>query len=313
MSKISQQAREKISKKLTGIKRSDETKKKMSQAKRTFISEEVKQDLIYNYTINKKTLSECGAKHNLDKSQVKRVLKENNIHIRTNSEAHTKDLDNKTVKSVINDYNSGLTIGQCSVKYNISNHQVYTIVKKYCKIRHQKEYLTNRKRPQEVKDKISKKNKGHRVNQEVVNKLQEYNKNMTKEQLKMRASKAFLTKKKNNSFNKSKPEEDLYNYLLKENVNKTIFRQYKDKKRYPYYCDFYILEDDLFIELNAHWTHGGRPFDSNDIECLKKLDKWKEKAKTSKFYQTAIEVWTVRDVEKQKVAKENKLNYKVIY
>lgn len=133
------------------------------------------------------------------------------------------------------------------------------------------------------------------------------------DKLKIKLSKEYLTRKKNNSFNKSDPEEQLYETLLKENVNKTIYRQYKDPIRYPFYCDFYIVEDDLFIELNAHWTHGGHPFDPNNEDDLKKLAIWQEKAKTSKFYQIAINTWTVRDVEKASWAKINHLNYKVIY
>ena len=50
-----------------------------------------------------------------------------------------------------------------------------------------------------------------------------------------------------------------------------------------------------------------------DEECKKQLEAWQEKAKTSKFYENAIQTWTVRDVEKQRIAKENNLNYKVIY
>lgn len=65
--------------------------------------------------------------------------------------------------------------------------------------------------------------------------------------------------------------------------------------------------------MNAHWTHGGKPFDPNDNECEKQLLEWKEKAKVSQYYATAINTWTVRDVEKSKVAKNNNLNYKVIY
>lgn len=137
-------------------------------------------------------------------------------------------------------------------------------------------------------------------------------KKLTEAQLEIRASKEYLTKKKNNSFNTSKPEEELYTILLKENVNKTILRRYKED-RYPFYCDFYIVEDDLFIELNAHWTHGGKPYDPDDEECQKQLTTWEEKAKTSQFYANAIKTWTERDVEKQRVAKENNLNYKVIY
>lgn len=133
-----------------------------------------------------------------------------------------------------------------------------------------------------------------------------------KDKLIIKLSKEYVTKKANDSFNKSSSEEHLYKTLLEENKHKTILRQYKEE-RYPFYCDFYIVEDDLFIELNAHWTHGGKPYDPNDNECQKQLAIWQEKAKTSQFFQNAIQTWTVRDVEKQRIAKENNLNYKVIY
>lgn len=163
--------------------------------------------------------------------------------------------------------------------------------------------------------KISNSKVGHEVSKETRDKIRNLNlgKRLSKEKLLIKTTKEYLTKKKNNSFNKSSKEEEFYKYLLNENINKTIYRQYKDINRYPFYCDFYILEDDLFIELNLHWTHGGRPFDSNDEECLKQLEIWQEKAKTSQFYQNAIQTWTVRDVEKQRIAKENNLNYKIIY
>lgn len=125
--------------------------------------------------------------------------------------------------------------------------------------------------------------------------------------------KSYQTKKKNNSLSQSNPEKQLYEDLKKKYKGKTIYRQYKDNERYPYRCDFYIVEDDLFIELNAHWSHGGHPFDPSNKEDIEKLKEWQEKAKVSKFYQDAILTWTIRDVEKQKCAKENNLNYITIY
>ena len=163
--------------------------------------------------------------------------------------------------------------------------------------------------------KISKSKKGHIVTKETREKISKSKKNkkMSPEKLEIKTTKEYLTKKKNNSFNNSQLEQDFYNNLLKENRLKTIYRQYKDKERYPFYCDFYIKEDDLFIECNFHWTHGGKPYDPNDKECQEKLNLWQEKAKTSKFYQQAIYVWTELDVKKQKTAKDNNINYKVIY
>lgn len=165
-----------------------------------------------------------------------------------------------------------------------------------------------------VYQKISDSKKGHSVSEETRKKISKSKKGkkLDKDKLQIFLTKQYITKKLNNSFNKSNSEELLYKNLLKENVNKTILRQYKDS-RYPFYCDFYIVEDDLFIELNAHWTHGGKPYNPEDRDCQKQLEEWKEKAKTSQFYQQAIETWTVRDVQKLKCAKDNNLNYKVIY
>ena len=170
----------------------------------------------------------------------------------------------------------------------------------------------------EHKAKIGEKNRGKVVTDKTKKKMSESAKKrttrpLTKDELKVKLTRQYLTRKKNNTFNTSTPEEKLYNKLLEEYEHKHIYRQYKDNDRYPFYCDFYIKEDDLFIELNAHWTHGGKPFDPNDSECQEKLKIWQEKAKQSKFYENAIHTWTVRDVEKQKFAKENNLNYKVIY
>lgn len=131
--------------------------------------------------------------------------------------------------------------------------------------------------------------------------------------LQNKLDKEYQTKKKNNTFNTSKPEEILYKQLITENPGKKIYRQYKDPERYPFYCDFYIVEDDLFIELNNHWSHGEKPYDPNDPECIKLLSVWKEKAKESQFYANAIKTWTERDVAKFETARKNNLNYKVIY
>ena len=118
----------------------------------------------------------------------------------------------------------------------------------------------------------------------------------------------YITQKHNNSFNKSKPEDQSYK-LLKEKYP-DIIRQYKSKL-YPFACDFYIPSLDLYIECNYHWTHGGHPFDKNNIEDNKKLQMWE--SKNTKFYNNAINVWTIRDTEKLDILKTNKLNYLIFF
>lgn len=113
------------------------------------------------------------------------------------------------------------------------------------------------------------------------------------------------TKRNNGTFNSSKPENLSYK-LLKEKFDDVIY-QYKSEV-YPFICDFYIPSLKMYIECNYHWTHGFRPFSEKDNECIKLLNKWKEG--NTKYYNNAIITWTIRDVQKRKVAKENNLNYK---
>lgn len=113
------------------------------------------------------------------------------------------------------------------------------------------------------------------------------------------------TKRKNGTFNTSKPEDESYN-LLKEKYPDVI-RQYKDKERYPYYCDFYIQDLDLFIECNYHWTHGDHPYNKNNINDIELANRWKNS--DSKYMNIAYNTWTIRDVKKRQIVKENNLNW----
>lgn len=120
-------------------------------------------------------------------------------------------------------------------------------------------------------------------------------------------NKIFDSRRKNHTFNTSKPEEELYLYIKEKFPS--VRRQYKDKERYPWYCDFYIPELDLFLELNGTWTHGKHPFNINSKEDISILNIWKEKSKEHSWYKKAIEGWAIYDVKKRNKAKEEKLNY----
>ena len=126
------------------------------------------------------------------------------------------------------------------------------------------------------------------------------------------AEKAFQTKLKHGTTNTSKPERELFELLVQKFGSENVKNQYKSAV-YPYHCDFYIKTLDLYIELNLYFTHGKHPFDKNNKTDNEVLTKWKEKAKTSKFYCNAIHVWTEQDINKIKAAKENNLNYICIY
>ena len=120
--------------------------------------------------------------------------------------------------------------------------------------------------------------------------------------------KIYQTKKKNHTFNTSKPEQ-FTKELLEQKFDK-VLTQYKDE-RYLFNCDFYIPQFDLFIECNYHWTHYIEPYDENNEKHQKIIKLWKNK--NTKFYDNAIETWTKRDVEKLECFKKNNFNYKIFY
>lgn len=121
------------------------------------------------------------------------------------------------------------------------------------------------------------------------------------------------TKKRNGSYRKSSYEDLFYQRVADLITEKAVIPQYCDKERYPFACDFYIPALDLFVEINAHPTHGGHPFDINSDADQRQLAKWQEKQKTKPFYAAMIDVWTRRDPIKMKTAKENNLNYICLY
>lgn len=116
------------------------------------------------------------------------------------------------------------------------------------------------------------------------------------------------TKRKNGTFVVSKLEIEIQHLL--ENKYNVVKTQYKSEK-YPFSCDFYIPAQDLYIEIQGHWSHGKEygPYDeTNKLHQMIYLE-WQEKAKTSKAYKSALDVWTIRDPLKRKVASENNLNW----
>ena len=113
---------------------------------------------------------------------------------------------------------------------------------------------------------------------------------------------------KNHSFNTSKPEEELYLYIKEKFPS--VKRQYKDKLRYPYNCDFYIPELDYFIELQGYYTHNTHPYNPNSISDQVLVERYKERYGPKC---QAITIWTSKDPEKRDCAKRNHLNFKEVW
>ena len=119
--------------------------------------------------------------------------------------------------------------------------------------------------------------------------------------------KSYNTKKKNNSFHTSKIEEQIKSYLNNLGIN---YEYQYTSEVYPFTCDFYFPDYDLYVEIQGSWTHGRNPFTGSE-EDLKLLEKWK--SKNTKYYDNAIQTWTIRDVLKREIAKQNNLNFLEIF
>ena len=114
--------------------------------------------------------------------------------------------------------------------------------------------------------------------------------------------KVYNTKKQNGTFNTSKVETKLIKYFIDNNIN--FKTQYKSDL-YPFMCDFYFPDTDSYVEIQGNWTHGNHPFDENNEDDLNILQYWK--SKKSKYYNIAINVWSVTDVQKRRTAKLNNI------
>lgn len=122
------------------------------------------------------------------------------------------------------------------------------------------------------------------------------------------------TMKQNNSYAKSKTEDTVYELLTEKFKN--VERQYRSDK-YPFNCDFYIYDLDLYIEFNGSHYHHKHPFDENNEEDIKERNKLVSFAENSKRhlerkksqYAVILYTWTNLDPRKRNTAKENNLNF----
>ena len=73
------------------------------------------------------------------------------------------------------------------------------------------------------------------------------------------------TKRINGTFNSSNTEKVSKTLLIEKFGIDNVIEQYKSDL-YPFYCDFYIKNLDLYIECNYHWTHGGHIFNKDNID-----------------------------------------------
>lgn len=129
--------------------------------------------------------------------------------------------------------------------------------------------------------------------------------------------KGYLSMKQNGNFVTSKLERCLMDYMDENNI---IYKREYKSELYPFKCDFYLVEYNLYIEIQGHWHHGYNHitkkyviYSEKEEETQELLTLWKQKAIYSQAYRDAIEVWSKRDVIKRETAQKNNLNYVEIF
>ena len=110
----------------------------------------------------------------------------------------------------------------------------------------------------------------------------------------------------------SENEKIVYDLLCKKYGEEDVEWSYYDKYRYPWHCDFYIKSKDIFIELNIFPSHYKEPFDKNNKDHLKLLEKIKY-SPSNWVEETMVNVWAGSDIMKIDTAKKNKLKYFTFY
>lgn len=191
------------------------------------------------------------------------------------------------------------------IRYNCDYTFQSEVVKEKCKQIHIQTYgVENPFQSKEIKEKIKKKHLENlgveypQQNKDIANKTQQS---------------IAETRRKNN--NRSMIE--LYFEELCDKYNIKYIHNYQDDRYirsdgYKWKCDYYFPEDDLFIEIHFMATHNNHLFNEKDPNDL----KWLEHCKTNPrnwVEELQVNVWANNDVEKVKIAKQNKLNYKILW
>ena len=241
----------------------------------------------YQQKAKQTILEKYGVEHSMQNEEVKNKLKQTMLNrYGVEHSMQLEDVKNKIKQTCLKKYG----VENPQQNKDIKNKTIQTMIKKY-----------GVENPQQVKEIHEKTIKTCLEKYGVENPMQNIN----------ILNKSFISRFKNSHGGTSKLEDNVHDYLILNIDNNTI-RQHKDQL-YPYFCDFYLPKYNLYLEINGMWTHNDHPYDENNIYDIETLNLWKQKALKSAYYKSAIQTWTIDDVNKRTTAKKNKLNYLEIF
>lgn len=256
-----------------------------------------------NYNNVEKNMQTCldkyGVEHPLQSSEIKKkVIKTCQERYGVSNPMQNKEISKKSLNNKIEKYgidnisNQNKTKQTCLERYGVDN--VYLI--------------------QEVKEK-SKRTKLERYGDKYYSNREKAKQTMIEKYgvenvivLPEIQDKIYKTKKKRKTFVLSSIELQFKKWLDEHKI-KYIY-QYKNEK-YPFICDFYFPDIDLYLEIQGNWVHGKHPYNEYNIDDCKLLQKWINK--NTPYYIQAIQTWTISDPRKRQWAKDHNLNWKEVF
>lgn len=248
---------------------------------------------------------------------------------KTIENSHTEEANRKRENTIFNHYGVTSTFLSEEIKekvkktlkdhYNVDNPMQSDVVKEHIKHKNQEKYGYDwvTQVPQ-IKDKMKQTfNANYGVdNPFQAEEIKEKSKqsNLNKYGVENPSQNAEIRQKQINSQRKNgtMPKIELYMENILDLNNISYIREYSSKE-YPYFCDFFLPNYNIYVEINAFWMHGGHWFNENNPNDLKTLEIWQEKAKTTESYKRAIDIWTNIDAKKRTTAINNRLNYIVLW
>ena len=262
--------------------------------------------------------SECQLKYRninskntcLKRYGVTSVLKLKSVHEKSKQTCLKKyGVEYALQSNIVKEKSKQTCLKHYGTEYNFQSPIIKDKIKQTCLERYGVEYAAQ---CEEIKEKQAKTNLEKYGAENVFG--SDYFKKIIKSRQKEIQEKRDKTKRKNHTFNVSKPEERCYDILVNKFGVDNVIRQYKSDL-YPFHCDFYIKSINAYIECNYHWTHCGHKFDCNNKDDVNKLEQMKEKYESSNHQMCGcgIKTWTERDHKKFEAAKNNNLKYLVFY
>ena len=320
----------------------------------------LEKDLVYLYIELNLTLSILSIVLNINSSLIGKILKKFNIikskelYAKSIQESKArknpnwkKDMVKKLEQTMIKKYGRDnyfkgeegkkAVVDACMKKYGVkSTSQLLEVKEKYKQTCMERYGAENPQQNKEINKKshktyfnktgfyfpIQNTNINAKTVEKISNTLKIKSRQLNGEYWSTRNEKSYKTMKERNSFNTSKPENRIFEKLVAKFPNTT--KQYKTIE-YPFNCDFYIPEINLYIEYQGvfgHWLNKNymEPFNSKNKIHRKLVKKnykksfeiktyGKHKGERKLRYICAIKQYCNNDPLKRKTAKENNLNW----